>query len=68
MIGDQFHKKRLVDFGGEEKYWGSGGKNRPGVETDEGGHTGRFPTDLLEFPITKSNHNQAKTYFTTLLV
>ena len=51
MTGDLFHKKRNVKYGGAQEYWGtSPDKNE---ETEEGGHCGRYPTTLLEYPIRK---------------
>ena len=53
MIGNEFYKKRNVKYGGENKYWGEC-KTKDNVITDEGGHIGRFPNDLLEFNIDKA--------------
>eukprot|EP01045_Picozoa_sp_COSAG04_P007189 COSAG04_NODE_370_length_15729_cov_5.743506_2_plen_1041_part_00 len=51
MVGDEFHKKRVVRHGGAEEYWGnSPDKNEEKVE---GGHTGRYPTTVLNYPIKK---------------
>ena len=51
MVGDEFHPKRNVKHGGAQQYWGkSPDKN---VVTKEGGHTGRYPTTILRFPIRR---------------
>ena len=57
MTGDEFHMKRNVKHGGAQEYWGtSPDKNE---ETVEGGHRGRYPTTLLEFPIRKGKGGAA---------
>tara|TARA_R110000823_G_C15897631_1_gene496635 strand:- start:62 stop:760 length:699 start_codon:yes stop_codon:yes gene_type:complete len=53
MIGNEWNKKRNVKYGGSEAYWGEC-KTKNNVITDEGGHRGRFPNDLLEFNISRS--------------
>ena len=53
MVGDEFHKKRNVTFGGDQQYWGQEGQQVENEETEEGGHTGRYPTTLLQYPIKK---------------
>eukprot|EP01050_Picozoa_sp_SAG11_P010265 SAG11_NODE_1019_length_6159_cov_23.425248_5_plen_999_part_00 len=51
MTGDEFHPKRVVKHGGGQEYYGkSPGKSEI---TAEGGHKGRYPETLLNFPIRK---------------
>eukprot|EP01050_Picozoa_sp_SAG11_P003043 SAG11_NODE_164_length_13880_cov_328.002540_2_plen_684_part_00 len=53
MDGEEFHQKRTVKHGGKQEYWGkSPDKN---VVTDEGGHKGRYPKTLLQYPIRKGD-------------
>ena len=56
MVGNDFHKKRNVIFGGQNKYYGEC-KVSENIETNEGGHNGRFPNTLLEYPIRKAKKN-----------
>lgn len=59
MTGSEFHKKRNVMMGGTEEYWGkSNHKGKWGEELVEGGHQGRYPNTVLEFPITKSKGHE----------
>ena len=65
MVGNEFHKKRNVIFGGQDKYYGEckvkekiGGW---GEETIEGGHKGRYPNTLLDYPIRKSKKKDKNT-------
>jgi DNA modification methylase len=60
MKGDDFHKKRNVIFGGQDKYYGEC-KVEKNIETDEGGHKGRYPNTLLEYPIRKSKKSDTNT-------
>ena len=53
MIGDEFHKKRVVMYGGKEKAH----TDNWGHETNVGGHNGRYPNDLLEYSIKKGKGN-----------
>tara|TARA_R110000751_G_scaffold43398_3_gene100221 strand:- start:2450 stop:3169 length:720 start_codon:yes stop_codon:yes gene_type:complete len=59
MIGDEFHKKRVVMYGGKEKYYGNDKAHTDnwGHETNVGGHNGRYPNDLLEYSIKKGKGN-----------
>lgn len=54
MVGNKFYKKRNVKYGGENEYWGKC-ETEKNVVTSEGGHYGKYPDDLLEFNIDKSN-------------
>jgi len=61
MFGDAFHKMRLVKHGGMEKYWGKAKYiGKWGIETDEGGHYGRYPSTVLIFPVTKASPYKSK--------
>tara|TARA_R110002096_G_C14108320_1_gene679531 strand:- start:10 stop:351 length:342 start_codon:yes stop_codon:yes gene_type:complete len=57
MIGDEFIKKRNVKYGGANEYWGAC-KTEKNIITDEGGHRGKFPNDLLEFNTDKSKGHE----------
>jgi DNA modification methylase len=61
MIGNEFHRKRFVEYGGTEKYWGERqcNKEKQGIITDEG-HYGRYPSTILSFPIDKSSPDEEK--------
>ena len=54
MRGDEYHKKRLVKHGGQQKYFGTR-KNIAHTQDGEGGHKGRFPTTFLDYKIRKDN-------------
>jgi len=60
MIGSEFHKKRLVKYGGNQEYYGKDKKHKDnwGTETTKGGHKGRYPKDILTFNIKKSKKNE----------
>ena len=61
MFGNEFHKKRLVKHGGSEAYWGQAKfDGNWGIETEEGGHYGRFPDTVLNFNTTKASPGQKK--------
>lgn len=60
MIGDEFHKKRNVIYGGQDKYYGEC-KVKENIETEEGGHSGRYPNTYLEYPIRKSKKTDKNT-------
>lgn len=65
MKGNTFHKKRVVKYGGKCEYYGNDKKHKTswGYETENGGHKGRYPNTLLEYPIRKSkaSENNAST-------
>ena len=53
MIGDSFHKKRFVNHG-NQNYFNSKIRSKEEIyETEEGGHSGKYPTSILEYPIRK---------------
>jgi len=53
MVGDEFHEKRNVKFGGKQGYYGKEGNNKKNEYNKEEGHKGRYPNDLLEYDIRK---------------
>lgn len=55
MIGNEFHTKRNVKFGGKNGYWGEAGINKSNEYNDDEGHYGRYPNTCLEYPIRKNN-------------
>jgi len=61
MIGDTSYKKRLVKYGGTQKYFGDKGVNKKNVYQKEGEHKGRYPTTFLEYPIRKDNTGITRT-------
>ena len=62
MIGDEFHKKRTVIYGGQNKYYGDCKvKDGWGEETDEGGHKGRYPTTFKNWDIRKDKSGITRT-------
>ena len=60
MVGDTFHKKRNVIYGGQDKYYGEC-RVTENIETEEGGHQGRYPNTFLEYPIRKSKKGDKNT-------
>lgn len=58
MIGDEFYSKRNVKYGSEKNaYWGEVKKDKVNEVTEEGGHRGKHPTTLLQYPIRKGKSN-----------
>jgi len=53
MIGEKYVPKRNVKYGGQEAYWGEEGMNKQNEYIKEEGHSGKYPTTLLEYPIRK---------------
>jgi len=54
MVGNKFYKKRLVKHGGTQKYFGT----RHNIEkstTLEEGHTGTYPTTVLNYKIRRDS-------------
>jgi site-specific DNA-methyltransferase (adenine-specific) len=60
MVGDDFHQKRNVVVGGQHNYYGKR-KETKNIYTDEGGHNGRYPTTILEYPIRKDKTGITRT-------
>ena len=53
MIGDTFHKKRFVNHG-NQNYFNSQIRTKEEIyDTEEGGHSGRYPKTILEYPVRK---------------
>lgn len=57
MIGDKFTQKRNVKFGGDNAYWGEAGVKKENEYNKEEGHTGKYPTTFLDYPIIKGHKN-----------
>lgn len=57
MIGNEYHVKRNVKYGGKNGYWGDKGINKDNEYNEEEGHKGRYPTTFLEYPIRKGKGN-----------
>lgn len=57
MIGNEYHSKRNVKYGGKNAYWGEAGVNKDNEYVKEEGHKGRYPTTYLEYPIRKGKGN-----------
>jgi site-specific DNA-methyltransferase (adenine-specific) len=57
MKGDKFVKKRNVKYGGLNGYWGEDGVKKDNEYIEEEGHTGKYPTTFLEYPIRKGKGN-----------
>lgn len=55
MIGNEFHPKRKVKYGGKHGYWGKEGVNKDNNIMKEEGHYGRYPTNLLHYDIRKDH-------------
>jgi len=53
MIGTKFYKKRLVKHGGQQKYFGTRNNISHTHYSDTEGHTGKYPTTTLNYPIRK---------------
>ncbi len=54
MIGNTFFKKRSVSMGNKENpYYGKKEALKKNVVSTEGGHTGRYPTTILQYPIRR---------------
>ena len=52
MIGDTFHKKRHKNGDhGNQNYFNV--KHKTTQNTEEGGHSGRYPKTILEYPVRK---------------
>lgn len=61
MVGDTFVKKRNVKYGGQNGYWGEDGKDKDNEYIDEEGHKGKYPTNILTFPIRKDKTGITRT-------
>jgi len=69
MEGTEYRKKRLVKYGSKENsYWGKtkqeehfNGEGEKIYETEEGGHTGRYPKTFKNWPIRKDKTGITRT-------
>lgn len=61
MIGDKFVKKRNVKYGGQQAYWGSDGVNKKNEYIKSEGHTGKYPKNVLNYPIRKDKTGITRT-------
>ena len=61
MVGDTFVKKRNVKFGGQNGYWGEDGKDKDNKYVKEEGHKGKYPTNILTYPIRKDKTGITRT-------
>ena len=53
MKGDKFVAKRNVKVGGKQAYYGEKLVNKKNEYIEAEGHKGKYPNDLLEYPIRK---------------
>lgn len=53
MVGNKFYPKRNVKHGGDQKYFGTRNNISANVITNEGGHTGKYPTTYLEYNVRR---------------
>jgi len=61
MIGNKYHPKRNVKVGGRNGYYGDKLKDKQNEITEEGGHTGRFPSTFKEWNIRKDKSGITRT-------
>jgi len=61
MIGNEFHPKRNVKYGGKNGYWGDKGINKANEYNHEEGHYGRFPDTILNYPVRKDKTGITRT-------
>ena len=61
MIGDKFYPKRKVKYGGQQAYWGEDGVNKNNEYIKEEGHTGKYPDNILNYPIRKDETGITRT-------
>mgnify|MGYP003642153428 CR=1 FL=1 len=61
MIGDKFVNKRKVKYGGQHGYWGEDGIKKDNEYIDEEGHRGKYPKNVLEYPIRKDKTGITRT-------
>ena len=61
MIGDKFVAKRNVKYGGENDYWGIKNLNEDYKYIAEGGHKGKYPTNVLNYEIRKDKTGITRT-------
>jgi len=61
MVGDKFVKKRNVKCGGSNQYWGSDLSCKKNEYNEEEGHKGKYPTNILTYPIRKDETGITRT-------
>jgi DNA modification methylase len=61
MVGDTFSKKNVVKHTAGNKYFGTRDNIKKSYSTEEGGHTGRYPTTLKEWDIRKGRSGITRT-------
>ena len=62
MVGDKFVKKRNVKYGGKnQEYWGKDGATKDNEYIEAEGHTGKYPTNVLHYPIRKDETGITRT-------
>ncbi len=61
MIGDKFYPKRNVKYGGKQAYWGEDGVNKNNEYDKTQGHYGKYPTNVLNYPIRKDETGITRT-------
>jgi len=61
MIGNKYYPKRNVKVGGRNGYYGDKLKDKQNEITEEGGHTGLFPSTFKEWNIRKDKSGITRT-------
>ena len=61
MIGDKFVNKRKVKYGGQHGYWGEDGIKKDNEYIEQEGHRGKYPKNVLEYPIRKDKTGITRT-------
>tara|TARA_R110002096_G_scaffold137246_6_gene290501 strand:- start:636 stop:1328 length:693 start_codon:yes stop_codon:yes gene_type:complete len=62
MVGDKFVKKRNVKYGGkDQEYWGKEGATKENEYIADEGHTGKYPPNVLYYPIRKDKTGITRT-------
>jgi DNA modification methylase len=61
MIGTEFHPKRNVKYGGKNGYWGEDGINKKNEYNKDEGHFGRYPDNILNYPVRKDKTGITRT-------
>ena len=61
MIGNTFYPKRNVKHGGQHKYFGTRTNIEKSFTSQTEGHTGRYPTTLLEYKVRRDGTGITRT-------
>ena len=61
MQGTKFVPKRKVKYGGSSAYWGEEGSKKDNEYVKEEGHIGKFPDNVLTYPIRKDKTGITRT-------